>query len=231
MRRERCIAFLWYGVLAGTFLDGDTRIVEEYAAHYAAEKAQGLYESFEEGLGVLPAEAHGERSAAVGKAGAKHLHFRAFACQVDDGFAPVDLHGVSRGECEGNERFLRMSAQFGDNAPHGALGAGEAFLFHEAFIDALGCMVLLFVRFQAILVQALLDEPEDVRCHDARRTTVARSESRIGVAFAILGHRITGNAELLGDLSLAQAIDQIHASNVFIVLHRDYHLACLPFVR
>lgn len=31
--------------------------------------------------------------------------------------------------------------------------------------------------------------------------------------------------------SMAQAIDQIHASNVSIVLHRDYHLACLPFVR
>ena len=92
-------------------------------------------------------------------------------------------------------------------------------------------MVLLSVRFQAILVQTLLDEPEDVRRHDARGTAVARPESRIGVAFAILGHRIAGNAELPGDLPLAQAIDQIHTSNVFIVLHRDYHLACLPFVR
>ena len=186
---------------------------------------------FKEGLRVLPAEAHGERSAAVGKAGTEHLHFRALACQVDDGFAPVDLQGVSRGECEGNERFLRIAAQFGDNAPHGALGPGEAFLFHEAFIDAPGCMVLLSVRFQAILVQALLDELEDVRGHDARRTAVTRPKSRIGVAFAILGHRIAGNAKPQGDLPLAQAIDQIHTSNVFIVLHRDYHLVCLPFVR
>ena len=207
--------------------------LQGYAADLGTANVVGTPRQRQERLALflLPAEAHGERSAAVGKASAKHLHFRAFACQVDDGFAPVDLHGISRGECEGNERFARMSAQFGDNAPHGALGAGEAFLFHEAFIDALGCMVLLLVRFQAILVQALLDEPENVRRHDARRTTVARSESRIGVAFAIFGHRIAGNAELLCDLPLAQAIDQIHASNVSIVLHRDYHLACLPFVR
>ena len=90
----------------------------------------------------------------------------------------------------------------------------------KAFIDAPGCMVLLLVRFQAILVQALLDELEDVRCHDARRAAVACSESRIGVAFTMLGHRIARNAEPLGNLPLPQAIDQIHASNAFVVLHR-----------
>ena len=231
MCRECRIPLLWYGVLAGSLLDSDPRIVEEDTARCTAEEGQGLYEAFEEGFGVLPAEAHGEGCATVGKAGAEELHFRAFAIQIDDRLAPVDLHPIPQGEKEGDEGLARIAAQFGDNTPYGALGAAEAFFIYEAFIDAPGCMVLLPVRFQAILVQALLDELEDVRGHDACCTAVACSKPWIGVAFAILGHRIAGDTEPLGDLPLTQAVDQIHASNLFVVLYCDYHLACLPFMR
>ena len=58
--RECRIALLRYGGLASSLLDSPTRIVEEDTARCTAEEGQGLYEAFEEGLGVLPAEAHGE---------------------------------------------------------------------------------------------------------------------------------------------------------------------------
>ena len=69
---------LRYGGLASSLLDSDTRIVEEDTARCTAEEGQGLYEAFEEGLGVLPAEAHGEGCAVVGKADAEEVHFHAF---------------------------------------------------------------------------------------------------------------------------------------------------------
>lgn len=58
--RECRIALLRYGGLASSLLDSDTRIIEEDTARCTAEEGQGLYEAFEEGLGVLPAEVHGE---------------------------------------------------------------------------------------------------------------------------------------------------------------------------
>ena len=92
-------------------------------------------------------------------------------------------------------------------------------------------MVLLFIRFQFMLMQAHPDKLYDLRRHDAVSSIVIRTDARIGLSFTILGHCVARNPQAPGYLPLADTIDQIHIPNSFIIFHRDDHLTDIPSIR
>ena len=225
MRGKSRIALLRDRHPSGSALHRHTGVVEDDAARDPAEEFHGQHDAFQKRLRVLLSETHNEGSATVGQAGTEQVNLCPVSlAEVDIGLAEVNLHGIPRFEIQGDKSMGEILPPSADQSPYGTFGTGEAFLIHKPLVDASRRVVLLLAGFQGILQEALVDELDDVLCHDSGIAAVVGTMTCIGVSLAVLGNCITRYTKILGNLALAYAIDQIFLSDCCVFFHSDTHL-------
>lgn len=141
---------------------------------------------------------------------------------VNKSFAPIDLECFSGIEKEWQERFRYEGFQLVYFGTDCGFATGKTDLFHKTVIDTLCRMALLFETFFPICQKAVLDEGNDLICHDGRDTFRCFTFPRNGSTFAVLGDGVPGDTQHFGDVTLTFA-SQVSFANFIVVFHCDYH--------
>ena len=85
---------------------------------------------------------------------------------------PVNLHGLSGMEFQGDISLGSGPSKVAHGSTDRTLAAGKAAFFDQPIVDASGCMVLFGIPLLRIFEEALLDELDDIWCHDTGITMV-----------------------------------------------------------
>ena len=108
--------------------------------------------------------------------------------------------------------------------PDRGFTAGEAAFFHQPLVDPAGSVPLLLNPFPVILIQAGRNEVNHIGRHDSRVSAVFLPIPGNGIALPILLNSIAGDTEPLRRCPLACDALQLQTSDLFVNIHRSYHL-------
>ena len=203
MGREGGISGLFLGMGAETVFDSNLAIVKYDSFGNATEVLKHTNQCIQKALFVLPAVSeHNGWCIAVAHTGTEQVYGCPDSLQIDGSFAPVYLHGISCWESKRNKGFPCFLPELMHQSSDRCLTACESVFLNQSVIDPLCGMVLFFGTAVSILIQAPLDEGNDIICNDGSLSAVVLALPGDAVAIPILFVGVAGNVQRTGNLPL-----------------------------
>lgn len=223
---QRGITGLFPGMGTESILDSNLAIVKNHSSGNTAEVLEYLNQGIQKALLVLPAvgQHHGRTTEA--KPGAEQVDYCFDAAEIDSGFAPVDLQGISYRKRQWYKSFLGLPSEFSHQQSDSRLSSGEAVFGHQTVVDALGSVVLLY-GIMGILVQTLPDKGYYILSQHRGFPAVVLALPGYAVAVPVFLDCVTGDTQHCGNLPLVHAI-QTHLADLFVNFHCNNHLCSPP---
>lgn len=137
------VASLFTGMSTKAIFDSDFSVIKDNSSRHTSEILEHLNQSVQKAFFILSSIGKNYGSAAVTKTSTKEIDCSFDTTQIDGGFTPVDLHGISRREGQWHKCILRRLSEFPNQTSDGCLAAGKTAFFYQTLINTLGSMVLL----------------------------------------------------------------------------------------
>ena len=217
---------MFLGMGAETVFDSNLAIVKYDSFGNATEVLKHTNQCIQKALFVLPAVSEHNGCIAVAHTGTEQVYGCPDSLQIDGSFAPVYLHGISCWESKRNKGFPCFLPELMHQSSDRCLTACESVFLNQSVIDPLCGMVLFFGTAVSILIQAPLDEGNDIICNDGSLSAVVLALLGDAVAIPILFVGVAGNVQRTGNLPLAHPAKP-HSAYVFVNFQCDNHL-CTP---
>lgn len=226
MSRQLAVVILCRGMGTETALDGNSGVVKDDTARNTAVILEGTDDGIQEALQILPFVSKDIGCTAMAEPGTEQIYDQLFTIDVNGSLTPVDLDSFSRGKPQRNKClcFLACGSHIVDHIPDRRFTAGETAFLYQPLVNSTGCMPLFLYPFTVILIQTGRNKLNHIWGHDSRISAVLLPVPGDGVAFPVLFNGIAGNAELLSRRSLPCNTLQLQTPDLFVHIHRSYHL-------